>query len=162
MLCCAVLWCCGVLCCAGLSWLAFRCFDVFWRVLVCFNVFWCVLMCFRMFWCVLVCCFCLCFCLFVFLRCFGSFVFLVSALRVFRAVTRLTVYRALSIWDIFGSDFRRLFNFVFQFSQNLFVRIWLASFGFCVLSCSRSGYSQIWIYAKRAVNRQPGYRAEDS
>ena len=57
------------------------------------------------------------FCLFVFVRCFGSFVFLVSALRVFRAVTRLTVYRALSIW-------------------------WFAEPP-TVLSCLRSGYSQI-------------------
>jgi len=40
------------------------------------------------------------FCLFVFVRCFGSFVFLVSALRVFRAVTRLTVYRAPNIFEL--------------------------------------------------------------
>ena len=56
-----------------------------------------------MVWCIVLVCFrvgVLVFCLFVFVRCFGSFVFLVSALRVFRAVTRLTVYRALSIFEI--------------------------------------------------------------
>ena len=73
-------WCCGLLCCDAVlccGWVGFG-FGLGWWWLWCSAVL-------------------VCFCLFVFVRCFGSFVFLVSALRVFRAVTRLTVYRALSI-----------------------------------------------------------------
>ena len=84
------------------------CFGVVWSVsgILGFGV-WCfsIVVCFDVCWCfdalvcvdVLICRFCLCFCLFVFVCCFDSFAFLVSALRVFRAVTRLTVYRALQV-----------------------------------------------------------------
>ena len=69
-----------------------------------------------MVWCIVLVCFrvgVLVFCLFVFVRCFGSFVFLVSALRVFRAVTRLTVYRALRIFEISSVPTLVVFSILF-------------------------------------------------
>ena len=49
----------------------------------------------------------------------------------------------LNFRDIFGSYFSSFFNFVFQFSQNLSVRIWRISLYQEILSLSRSGNSQI-------------------
>ena len=75
-----------------------------------------------MVWCIVLVCFrvgVLVFCLFVFVRCFGSFVFLVSALRVFRAVTRLTVYRALSIFEISSAPDLDPFSILFFVFLNI-------------------------------------------
>ena len=93
----------------------FRCFDVF----LFFNVFWFDLVCYGVFWCVLVCCFCLCFCSFVFVHCFWLFCFFVSALRVFRAVTRLTVYRALCIFEISSAPDLENFSILFFVFLNI-------------------------------------------
>ena len=49
----------------------------------------------------------------------------------------------LNFRDIFGSWFRSLFNFVFCFSQHSLGRIWWFAKAWGVLSCLRSGYSQI-------------------
>ena len=118
-------WCFCVLVCFGVFWLFWNvlvCFSVFSNVLVCFGVlvvFWVLVFGVLVLSCVVLNCIVSCctlllacgvvYCVGVFsCWCFGLlsvcvcslfwlFFFLVSALRVFRAVTRLTVYRALSI-----------------------------------------------------------------
>ena len=55
----------------------------------------------------------------MFVHCFWLFCFFVSALRVFRAVTRLTVYRALSIFEISSAPDLENFSILFFVFLNI-------------------------------------------